>query len=105
MTLSTIKNYALAIELLSLGARTNIISEATGISPKLLSKAYVEMHQKSPPSGSLKFNPNFVYKSFSRTKEATMFVFFYRIETNQDFSIALWSHCAIQPGPIQQEVG
>jgi hypothetical protein len=49
MSLNTVDRYALAIELLSLGARINIISEETGISPKILRKAYFEMYQKSSP--------------------------------------------------------
>lgn len=85
MSLNTVDRYALAIELLSLGARINIISEETGISPKILRKAYFEMYKKSSPSGSLKFNPNFIYKSFSKAKEATLFVFFFRTESSDDF--------------------
>lgn len=85
MTLSTIKNYALAIELITLGARINIIAEETGLSPKILRKAYIEMHQKSPSRGSNKITTNFIYKSLFKSKQATMFVFFFRIETNQEF--------------------
>lgn len=86
MILNTINRYALAVELLSLRARINIISEATGLSMKILRKAYFDMHGKSPPSGSLKFNPNFIYKSISKSKEATIFVFFFRIENHDEFS-------------------
>lgn len=86
MSLNTVDRYALAIELLSLGARINIISEETGLSAKILRKAYFDMHGKSSSSGSLKFNPNFIYKSFSKTKEATLFVFFFRIENHDEFS-------------------
>lgn len=86
MSLDILERHALAIELLSLGARIKIITEETGISPKVLRKAYFDMHQKSPPSGALKFSPNFIYKSLAKTKEATLFIFFYRIEKHEDFS-------------------
>ncbi|MBS3952776.1 MAG: hypothetical protein KGZ88_07495 [Methylomicrobium sp.] len=85
MSLNIIDRYATAIELLSLEARINIISDETGLSPKILRKAFVDMHKRSPPRGPLKFNSNFIYKSFSRTKEATLFVFFFRIEIHDDF--------------------
>lgn len=70
MALSTIKNYTLAIELINFDARTSIISEATGIYPKLLSKAYFDTHNKTPSSKSLKFNPKFVYKSIFENKRS-----------------------------------
>lgn len=85
MSLNIIERYALAIELLSLGARINIIADETGLSPKILRKAFVDMYKRSPPSGPLKINSNFVYKSFIRTKEATLFVFFFRIEIHDEF--------------------
>lgn len=87
MIVNTINNYAIAHELLSLGARINIVADATGLSSKMLRKAYFDMHKRSPPSGSLRTNTNFIYKSFSKTKEATLFIFFFRIEcTYDDFS-------------------
>lgn len=85
MSLNIIERHALAIELLSLEARINIISDETGLSPKILRKAFVDMHKRSPPSGPLKVNSNFIYKSFIRTKEATLFVFFFRIEIHDEF--------------------
>jgi hypothetical protein len=37
MSLNTINQYALAIELISLGARTKIVAKETGLSPKIIS--------------------------------------------------------------------
>ncbi len=85
MTLNTLNQYALAIELLSLEARISIVAKESGLSPKILRKAFIDMHQRSPSSGSLKTTPQFIYKSFSRLKEATLYVFFFRVENNHDF--------------------
>jgi flagellar transcriptional activator FlhC len=85
MSLNTLNRYALAIELLSLEARISIVAKETGLSPAILRKAFIEMHQRSPSSGSLKTSPQFISKSFSRHKEATLYVFFFRIENTPDF--------------------
>lgn len=85
MSLNTINQYALAMELLSLESRISIVAKETGLSPKILRKAFVDMHQRSPSCGSMKTTPQFILKSFSRLKEATLYVFFFRIESNADF--------------------
>lgn len=85
MTLSTINRHAVAVDLLSLQARVNIIEEVTGISARILRKAFFEMHHRSPPSGSSKFTTNFIFKSFQKTKQATLFLFFFRIEDDDEF--------------------
>ncbi len=87
MSLNIIERYAIASELLLLKARINIIIEATDLSPKMLRKAFIDMHKISPSRGSMKFNSNFIYRSFSRTKEVTLFVFFFRIETHDNFTL------------------
>ena len=71
MSLNTINQYALAIELISLGARTKIVAKETGLSPKIIRQAIEDMHGQSAPSGSLKTSPQFISKSFSRLKEGT----------------------------------
>ena len=85
MSLNTINQYALAIELISLGARTKIVAKETGLSPKIIRQAIEDMYGQSAPSGSLKTSPQFITKSFSRLKEGTLYVFFFRIEKNHDF--------------------
>ena len=86
MTPNILERHSLAIEMLSLGARIKIISEATGLSLKALRKSFVEMHGRSPSCGSQKYNPNFIFKSAAKQQEATVFVFFFRITTEKDFS-------------------
>ena len=81
MSLETINQYALAMELLSLEARISIIVIETGLSVGILRKAFVDMYNRSPSSGPLKTSPLFIYKSYSRTKEATLYAFFFRIES------------------------
>ena len=85
MTLNIVNRYAIALDLLSLEARISIVAKETGLSPKVLRKAFTDMHQKSPSCGSLKTTPQFITKSFSRLKEATLYVFFFRIENSDDF--------------------
>lgn len=82
MSLNTLNRYALAMELLSLEARISIVVKETGLSPAILRKAFIEMHQRSPSSGSMKTSPQFISKSFSRLKEATLYVLFFRIDKN-----------------------
>ncbi len=84
MSLKTLNKYALAMELLSLDARISIIALETGLSSAILRKAYVEMHHRSPSSGSLKTSPHFIYKNYMRTKEATLYAFYFRIENIDD---------------------
>ncbi len=85
MSLDTINQYALAMELLSLEARISIIVIETGLSVGILRKAFVDMHNRSPSSGPLKKSPHFIYKSYSRTKEATLYAFYFRIESIDRF--------------------
>ena len=85
MSLDAINQYALAMELLSLEARISIIVIETGLSAGILRKAFVDMYNRSPSSGSLKTSPHFIYKSYSRTKEATLYAFFFRIESADPF--------------------
>jgi len=85
MSLDTLNRYALAMELLSLEARISIVAKETGLSSAILRKAFVEMHQRSPSSGSIKTSPQFISKSFRLLKEATLYVFFFRIENAPDF--------------------
>ncbi|NOU22931.1 MAG: hypothetical protein HOO93_14325 [Methyloglobulus sp.] len=85
MILNTLNRHALAIELLSLKARISIVAKETGLSPAILRKAFVVMHQRSPSCGSLKTSPQFISKSFSLLKESTFYIFCFRIESDPDF--------------------
>jgi flagellar transcriptional activator FlhC len=85
MILNTLNRHALAIELLSLKARISIVAKETGLSPAILRKAFVVMHQRSPSCGSMKTSPQFISKSFSLLKESTLYVFYFRIESDTDF--------------------
>ncbi len=73
MSLNTINQYALAMELLSLESRISIVAKETGLSPKILRKAFVDMHQRSPSCGSMKTTPQFIFKNFSKLKHADNF--------------------------------
>ncbi|MCX7101343.1 MAG: FlhC family transcriptional regulator [Methylobacter sp.] len=86
MSLDTLNRYALAMELLSLDARISIVAKETVLSPAILRKAFVEMHQRSPSSGSMRTSPLFMCKSFSKLKESTLCAVFFRLENHQ--------HCA-----------
>ena len=85
MSLDTINRYALAMDLLSLDARISIVVKETGLSAGILRKAYVDMHHRSPASGSLKTSPHFIYKSHLRTKEATVYAVYFRIQNVDEF--------------------
>lgn len=78
MSLNTLNRYALAMELLSLEARISIVAKETGLSPAILRKAFVEMHQRSPSSGPLKMSPLFI----SKHKEATLCAVFFDLKKN-----------------------
>lgn len=80
MSLSTLNNYSLAIELLSLKARISIVAKESGLSAAILRKAYVDMHQRSPASGPLRESPLFMCKNYSKHKEATLCAIFFRLE-------------------------
>ena len=84
MSLNRVNRYALAIELISLGARTKIVVKETGLSPKIIRQAFEDTHQRSSSSGSLKTSPQFIFKSYSLLKEATLYVFFFRIEIDHE---------------------
>jgi len=86
MCLDTLNRYALAVELLSLKPRISIVAKETGLSPAILRKAFVEMHQRSPSSGPIRTSPQFMSKSFSKLKEATLCAVFFRLENRR--------HCA-----------
>ena len=86
MNLDTLNRYALAVELLSLKPRISIVAKETGLSPAILRKAFVEMHQRSPSSGPIRTSPQFMSKSFSKHKEATLCAVFFRLENRR--------HCA-----------
>ncbi len=85
MILNALNRHALAIELLTLKARISIVAKETGLSPAILRKAFVVMHQRSPSCGSMKTSPQFISKSFSLLKESTLYVFYFRIESDPDF--------------------
>ena len=86
MSLNTLNRYALAVELLSLKPRISIVAKETDLSPAILRKAFVEMHQRSPSSGPMRASPLFMCKSFSKLKESTLCAFFFRLENPR--------HCA-----------
>ena len=86
MSLNTLNRYALAVELLSLKPRISIVAKETGLSPAILRKAFVEMHQRSPSSGPMRASPLFMCKSFSKLKESTLCAVFFRLENPR--------HCA-----------
>ena len=85
MSLNKLNRQALAMELLSLETRISIVAKETGLSPAVLRKAFIEMHQRSPSSGSMKTSPQFIFKSLPMHKEATLYAFNFRIEKAPDF--------------------
>jgi len=87
MIASTLDRYVLAKELLELKARISIIENETALSATFLRKAFYDMHQKSPPSGPLVNSPSFLLRNFVRLKEATLFVFFYRVQKTTDLGL------------------
>jgi flagellar transcriptional activator FlhC len=81
MSLKTLSQYSVALEMLTLKARISIVAEAARLPPAILRKAFVEMHGISPPKGSQKVSPEFIFKSYQLQKEATLYLFFFHIET------------------------
>jgi hypothetical protein len=73
--------FALATIMLSMNARISIIVKETNLKPALLRQEYRKMHNHSPPAGSLRTSPQFIYKSSRMLKEATLCAVFLQIES------------------------
>jgi flagellar transcriptional activator FlhC len=86
MNLDMINRYDLAVELLALDARINIVTEQTGFSAKIHFKLAFKMHHRSPSKGSLKISQNFFTRVFKLHKEATLYAFFFRTVSGNDLS-------------------
>lgn len=89
MSQPTLNQYHLALEMLAYKARISIVAKATGLTPAILRREYVRMHQRSPSCGSMKTTPQFFFKKFSRHKEATLFAFFYSLESEPNMCTKL----------------
>lgn len=86
MSINTLLQFSVAFELISLKLRISVVSEITTLPHAFLRKAYVDMHGKSPPRGSIKVSPEFIYKSYNLQKEATLFIIFLFVEISKNIS-------------------
>ncbi|MDO8941069.1 MAG: FlhC family transcriptional regulator [Methylicorpusculum sp.] len=85
MSVDALNVYNLALEMIKLDARISIISRETGLSTRLLRKSYREIHNKSPSSGLLRNTPDFIYKTKTKEKQATVFCILYKLDETASF--------------------
>jgi hypothetical protein len=77
-------NLWLARELILLKARTAIIHQETGLSPTLIRKEYKKIHKKSALQGQQKTSPACLLKKIGYLKQATLLVYLYRLEMDDN---------------------
>jgi hypothetical protein len=83
MSLKTLNQYSLAIELLTLKPRISIVHQETGLPLAVLRRAFVDMHGHSPSRGSIKTTPEFILKNVSLHKHAILFGVIFELDRKQ----------------------